>query len=123
MTEQPVRHTVDTITSDALDQLYARIAWLEQALATVADCFHENADDLEAALRLFQRARKARVSTVIQARRWAARARTVEATVEHVRALTDAFADPKHRGKVGIPHGLIAYTFRAVLDEPKEPTP
>ncbi|MFJ5804841.1 hypothetical protein [Streptomyces sp. NPDC093093] len=86
MTNPPARHTVDTITSDALDQLHARIDWLEQALATVADCFNENASDLEAALRLFSRSRRARGSAILQARRWAARARTAEAALAELHA-------------------------------------
>ncbi|MFD9834478.1 hypothetical protein [[Kitasatospora] papulosa] len=46
MTTQPERHTVDTITSDALDQLYARIVDLEQQLAFERD-EHRQAHEIE----------------------------------------------------------------------------
>ncbi|MFE9845811.1 hypothetical protein [Streptomyces goshikiensis] len=80
--QQPARHSVDTITSDDLDQLHARIAWLERELTTITHCLHTETSNLRAALRFFSRSRRARVSTVIQARRWAARARAAEQRAE-----------------------------------------
>lgn len=50
MTEQPARHTVDTITSDALDQLYARIDTLEHVAAGNKRHVQLIVPDLEAAL-------------------------------------------------------------------------
>lgn len=50
-----------------------------------------------------------------------ARAEKAEAAITRVRALADFYADPKERGKLGVPHTLIAYSIRAALDEPKEP--
>lgn len=54
MTEQPavpVRHTVDTITSDALDELYERLRKAERAANLLADS-HRRAEAAEARLQV-----------------------------------------------------------------------
>ncbi|MFD4738696.1 hypothetical protein ACFWNQ_15185 [Streptomyces virginiae] len=162
MTDQPVRHTADTITDDELDELYARADKSERhfqltaghleetlgrlgearsALAAEADLSRrvlERAEQAEAALAQARRdqltdgeaisywtdaaalardhsywADRARASTILQARRWAARARTAEAALARVRKLADDWA-------VLRTHGSAAYELRATLDEPKE---
>ena len=47
---QPVRHTADTITSDALDQLYADLEKAKRAADLLADS-HRRAEQAEAAIR------------------------------------------------------------------------
>lgn len=92
--QQPVRHRADTITDDDLDRLYARIAWLEHAFATAAACFNESADDLNAALRLSGYRRRARASTIVQARKQHARAEQAEAALTRVRAVLAPYSWP-----------------------------
>ncbi|MCX4540473.1 hypothetical protein [Streptomyces sp. NBC_01565] len=46
--EQPGRHTVDTITSDALDQLYARIDTLEHVAASNKQAYVDAVKDFQA---------------------------------------------------------------------------
>lgn len=91
MTEQPVRHTVDTITRDALDALYETLDAAEQTslarqLATADKAFiaaHLRATRNGAAL---DRTRRALASTILQARRQAARAEQAEAELAALHA-------------------------------------
>lgn len=84
--QQTTRHTVDTITSDALDALYemldaAQQTELARQLATADKAFmaaHLRAARNGAAL---DHAQRAHASTILQARRWAARARAAEAAL------------------------------------------
>jgi len=87
--EQPGRHTVDTITSDALDALYEQLdaaqrTSLARQLDTANRAFaaaHLRAARNGAAL---DRTRRAHASTIIEARRQAARAEQAEAELgEH----------------------------------------
>jgi len=89
--QQPARHTVDTITSDALDALYEMLdatqeTELARQLATADKAFysaHLRAARNGAAL---ARAQRALASTILQARRWAARARAAEQRAEQAEA-------------------------------------
>ncbi|MFG2976267.1 hypothetical protein ACGFYY_25205 [Streptomyces sp. NPDC048331] len=135
MTEQPARHTVDTITSDALDALYemldaAQQTELARQLATAERAFcaaHLRATRLGSTVSRMQRAQ---ASTILQARRWAARARTAEAALGQVRNLhsPSSFPNPDAPGDitycVGCEYATGAHPCNtlAALDDPKEPT-
>ncbi|MFJ8163838.1 hypothetical protein ACIRBY_23325 [Streptomyces sp. NPDC096136] len=88
MTGQPTRHTVDTITSDALDELYARI------------------DTLTAVCRSNKRAYAGAVADVQAAEQ---RAEQAEAALARVRQLASNWI-------VLRTHGGAAYELRAALD-------
>jgi hypothetical protein len=91
--EQPARHTVDTITSDALDQLYAE-----------RDMLGREADRL----------RKDWVTM-------RARAKQAEAAIAHALDAATCWEQMPSDRYVYIHEAARA--FRAVLDEPKEPLP
>ncbi|MFJ1865511.1 hypothetical protein ACIOD1_12850 [Streptomyces sp. NPDC088097] len=59
MTEQPSRHTVDTITSDALDQLYARIDTLEHVAERNKQAYKLVVRDVQAATQLLKEGKAA----------------------------------------------------------------
>ncbi|WKD36535.1 hypothetical protein [Streptomyces xanthophaeus] len=114
--EQPVRHTADTITDDLLDELYARAEQAEAERDKACTAFNAKVMQLEQAKRnqlgdaetisywtsqtTLARdhsywADRARASTILQARRWAARARIAEATLERLEARIDAVLEPQ----------------------------
>ncbi|MEU4947691.1 hypothetical protein [Streptomyces lavendulae] len=129
--EHPGRHTADTITSDALDALYemldaAQETELARQLATADKAFmsaHLRAARLGSAL---ARAQRAHASTILQARRQAARADQAEAALARVRALHfnqyNACLECAGPGGYGDSPDWPCNTIRA-LDEPQEPTP
>jgi hypothetical protein len=103
--QRPARHTVDTITSDALDQLYARIETLEHVAAGNKRHVQLIVPDLEAAL---------------------ARAEQAEAALARVRAELDAINRDAERldpdcADFQAGYGDASARVRAALDEPKEP--
>lgn len=113
MTEQPVRHTVDTITSDALDQLHARIATLEHVAAGNKRHVQLIVPDLEAALARAEQAEAA-----------VARVTSPEAIRAAAMAIGDAALT--HLGRdLGTIHveTIAEAAIRAALDAPKEPRP
>ncbi|MFE2323610.1 hypothetical protein ACFXD5_06750 [Streptomyces sp. NPDC059385] len=128
MTEQPNRHTVDTITSDALDALYEMLAATQQTelarqLANADKAFlaaHLRAARLGSAV---ARARRALASTILQARRQAARAEQAEAAIARVRALASELDAAEAYGGLADGYELAAYRIRAALDDPQEPRP
>lgn len=104
--EQPGRHTVDTLTSDALDQLYAELAQYRNALNWQTDCL-SCARVLDSVYRETMRAEQA------------------EAALARVRAYAarlDRFADDTVSPDDRALYRALATDLRTALD-PQEPTP
>lgn len=104
MTER--RHTADTITDDALDELYDRLAAAEQR----AENFEGRASAFE------QRTKKAERAVTLLADAHQ-RAGQAEAAIERVRRMTNILATTQT--PVLDPDSVRALLLRA-LDEPKE---
>lgn len=101
MTEQPVRHTADTITDDELDQLYARAQQAEARLTAL---------------------KRAHVALAEQAGRDQGAIARARATCDRIGSIA--------RAALGTPVSdydralhRAATLIRSVLDGPKEPTP
>lgn len=154
--QQPARHTADTITSDALDQLYARIETLEHVAESNKEAYKLVVLDAQAATQLLrdgkaalrqaaldqltdreaisywthqtQLARehsyydnRALASTVVQARRWAARAEEAEAAIARVRDTATCWEQMPSDRYVYIHEAARA--LRTALGEAEEPQP
>ncbi|MEU2111847.1 hypothetical protein [Streptomyces sp. NPDC019507] len=98
------RHTVDTITSDALDALYEQLHHLEQIALP----------DLRRQAERHQDGKS----------RWRARAERAEAAIARVRSLATATRDDTAEGVSDYDMGRhdVATSVLAAIDEPKEPT-
>ncbi|MFI8278548.1 hypothetical protein ACIGBH_27480 [Streptomyces sp. NPDC085929] len=105
--EQPARHTVDTITSDALDQLYAEIAMQTQWAVTYKSAWHSAQARAVGRRDAIARAEQAEAA-LTRARGYAA----------HLDQYADATASVADRALFR----AIATDLRAALD-PQEPTP
>jgi hypothetical protein len=93
------RHTVDTITSDALSALYEQL---------------EAAQETELARQLAT-CDKAFASATVRAARAEQRAKQAESAIERVRTLADRWDNAL------APDQRYARTLRAALDQPKQP--
>lgn len=137
--QQPTRHTVDTITSDALDQLYARIATLEHVASGNKRHVQLIVPDLEAALARAEKAEAkaaamtaAMESTAAAALRHSGchgqlmaqcmRAEQAEAANARIRTFCDEL-DATMRQLTNEPTAVhpVAENIRYRLAEPKEP--
>lgn len=101
-TEQPARHTVDTITSDALDQLYTELAEYRNALNWQTNCL--------ACSRVLDGAYRETV-----------RAEQAEAALARVRDTAKCWEQMPSDRHVYIREAARA--LRTALDEPQEPRP
>ncbi|MCY0921860.1 MULTISPECIES: hypothetical protein [unclassified Streptomyces] len=126
-TGQPVRHTVDTITSDALDALYERLdnaqeTELARQLATADRAFteaHRRATRLAGDL---ARAQRAHASTILQAQRQAARARDAEAQLGTIRDIAAWLEERLSSNRPSPSRYFTAMLLRSIADTRKEPT-
>jgi len=119
--QQPVRHTVDTITSDALDQLYARLELLTARLEPLPDS--EYLDQLlnggpgRTVQLLGQGLWKERDRALAAEQR----AEQAEAAIRRVRAVAEELI--KHGCPWSGDTPGAGRAIRAALDEPKESRP
>lgn len=120
MTEQPVRHTVDTITDDDLDQLYARIATLEHVAAGNKRHVQLIVPDLQAALARAEQAEHERDTACRAFNTVTLRLDDAEAAIARVRALAEQLASEEH---LAAAYADAARRIRTALDERKEPRP
>ncbi|MFD4934470.1 hypothetical protein [Streptomyces virginiae] len=153
MTDQPVRHTADTITDDELDALYVRIATLEHVAERNKQAYKLVVRDIQAATQLLQDGKaalrqakldqltdreaisywthqtqlareysqhdnQALAATVVQARRWAGRAKQAEAAIARVRETAACWEQMPSDRHVYIHEAARA--LRVALNEPKE---
>ncbi|MFI8360744.1 hypothetical protein ACIGD1_11350 [Streptomyces sp. NPDC085612] len=108
--EQPVRHTADTITAEALDALYAEIERMKLLVAASSEPGH--AARMAAAAE--QRARQAEAAID--------RVRDVFHRIERARREVCGITDPLATGyRIGLNDAEQA--LHTALDGPKEPTP
>ncbi|MFG2617778.1 hypothetical protein ACGFXC_09115 [Streptomyces sp. NPDC048507] len=115
MTDQPARHTADTITDDELDQLYARIHYLTAYTATLETYTAEQRVRAEQVEDLLRIAHATSNTSESERARAVQRAEHAEAALSRVRRLATDWA-------VLRTHGGAVYELRAAL-EPQEPRP
>ena len=135
------RHTVDTITDDALDQLYAQLDELHQeinaagtALADMARKRNEQMDRAEQAEAKAERYNRAAVSAAAlshaaneKLRRnnaWlSSRVRELEQRVDRVRAVVEALCDEPHPAHDHICPDNVRKAIRDAIEEQPAPAP
>ncbi|MGW7435683.1 hypothetical protein [Streptomyces sp. NPDC054849] len=125
--EQPGRHTVDTITDDALDQLYARLDAIESGMPQPLLKYVQQVNDIEAQrAQLPDEERQRREAADapllrIQLLHLLARADRAEAAIARVRETAACWERMPSDRHVYIHEAARA--LRVALDEPKEPRP
>ncbi|WP_327413208.1 hypothetical protein [Streptomyces sp. NBC_01233] len=143
MSEQPVRHTVDTITDNDLDQLYGQLGLARHLLANVQQTSTEALNRAEKAERVAESAARDAAKALTDYLAAEQRAEQAEAAKAALKRAHVALAEQSGRDQAAIARareveekwrlhflatgeaagGHALAMVRAALDEPKEPRP